>query len=305
MFLSFIKIELNKIMDSKIFKIKGMHCASCASIIEKTLKKIDGVNLVEVNSGTENMKISFDESKTNVQDLSGKIEPLGYFIVDSTASSKKDKLDELKVQKMKVISSIPLAVISLFVMAWDILMRFKLVMSLPFALDQFLHYLLPVMAVYMLFVVGKPYLSGVYRFLKYGKANMDTLIGIGTGVAFLYSFIVTLFTKSLGQYINTTNTYFDVVIIVITFISLGKYLETRSKLKTGDAIEKLLNLQAKTAFVFRDGVEKDTAESIKNIFLQRITGNNSTNSNSTNSTNENILLSRLPISSFSFFFSFF
>ena len=84
---------------------------------------------------------------------------------------------------------------------------------------------------------------------------MDTLIGIGTVAAFLYSFVVTAFEDSLRPFINVDATYYDVTIIVITFIALGKYLEARSKLKTGDAIEKLLNLQAKTALVVRNGQE--------------------------------------------------
>ena len=263
-------------MDSKIFKIKGMHCASCASIIEKTLKKVEGVNSIEVNPGTEKAKINFDSNLTSVDSLSKHIEPLGYSIINSDkeaeamgmtpeehaahtgiGQSKKEKLDEIKEQKTKVLSSIPLAIISLFIMTWDILAKLKIVFPMSTTTESFFHHLLPVMATYMLFVVGKPYLVGFYRFLRYGKANMDSLIGIGTTVAYVYSFIVIAFEESLKQYINTSNTYFDVAIIVITFIALGKYLEARSKLKTGDAIEKLLNLQAKTALVIRNGKEKE------------------------------------------------
>jgi Cu2+-exporting ATPase/Cu+-exporting ATPase len=86
---------------------------------------------------------------------------------------------------------------------------------------------------------------------------MDTLIGIGTSVAYIYSFIVSAFEGPLASYINIEHTYYDVTIVVIAFIALGKYLESRSKLKTGDAIEKLLNLQAKTALVVRDGKEQE------------------------------------------------
>ena len=84
---------------------------------------------------------------------------------------------------------------------------------------------------------------------------MDTLIGIGTVAAFLYSFAVSAFEDVLKTFINVEYQYYDVTIVVITFIALGKYLEARSKIKTGDAIEKLLNLQAKTALVVRDGKE--------------------------------------------------
>jgi Cu2+-exporting ATPase/Cu+-exporting ATPase len=126
---------------------------------------------------------------------------------------------------------------------------------MSYTFKEFFHHLLPIFATYILFVVGKPYLLGLYRFLRYGKANMDTLIGIGTVAAFLYSFAVSALEDVLRPFINVEYQYYDVTIVVITFIALGKYLEARSKIKTGDAIEKLLNLQAKTALVIRDGRE--------------------------------------------------
>ena len=251
-----------------------MHCASCAGIIEKTLKKTDGVISAEANYGTESVKVSFDHMKINPEALSKKIAPLGYSLILPTAEemgmspnehaahlglnqSKKEKLSELGEMKAKVVASIPLTIFSIFVMGWEILAQFGFITAVPYIWSEFFHHLLPIMATYMLFVVGKPYLLGFYRFLRHGAANMDTLIGIGTSVAFLYSFIVMAFEETLRPFINVDHTYYDVTIVVIAFITLGKYLEARSKLKTGDAIEKLLNLQAKTALVVRDGKEQE------------------------------------------------
>lgn len=256
----------------QIYRIKGMHCASCASIIEKTIKKVDGVESAEVSYGTEAVKLAFDPAQTNLPQISEKIEKFGYSLVIPSAQemnmsenehathlglnqSKVEKLAELKAQKNKVLSALPLAVLSLIFMTWDILAKFEMVPMMPEMLNKIFFFLLPMMAAYTLLVVGRPYLLGIYRFLRYGKANMDTLIGIGTSVAFVYSLAVVLFSEYLKNYINTKDVYFDVTIVVITFIALGKYLETRSKLKTGDAIEKLLGLQAKTALLFRDGQE--------------------------------------------------
>lgn len=264
----------------KIYKIKGMHCASCASIIERTVKKLDGVENIEVNPGTENAKITFDTSKTNPESFNKKLEPLGYTLVvpmerdmkNMSASSmgmsenehaehlglnqsKKEKLAEVAEMRSKVMSAIPLAIFSIFVMGWDILAQYNAVPQMSYIIKEFFHHLLPIFATYTLFVVGKSYLLGFYRFLRTGYANMDTLIGIGTSAAFLYSFVVTAFEETLRPFINVDHTYYDVTIVVITFIALGKYLESRSKIKTGDAIEKLLNLQAKTALVIRDGKE--------------------------------------------------
>jgi len=264
---------------TKTYKIKGMHCASCAGIIEKTFKKTDGVESVEVNYGTETAKVVFDSAKTSLHHLSEKIEKLGYSLVvpedismamdaskigmspDEHAAhlglsqSKKEKLAEVADMRSMVLSAIPLAIFSIFVMGWDILAQYNAVPEMSYTIKEFFHHLLPIFATYTLFVVGKPYLLGFYRFLRSGYANMDTLIGIGTSAAFLYSFIVTAFEESLRPFINVDHTYYDVTIVVITFIALGKYLEARSKIKTGDAIEKLLNLQAKTALVIRDGKE--------------------------------------------------
>ena len=257
---------------TKTYNVRGMHCASCAGIIEKTFKKTEGVQSAEVNPGTETVKVVFDEAKTNPQDLSQKIEKLGYSLIIPTAvemgmsadehaghlglnQSKKEKLAEVESMRSKVISIIPLAIFSVFVMSWDILGQYKVVPEMSHTLYEFFHHLLPIFATYALFVVGKPYLLGFYRFLRYGKANMDTLIGIGTSAAFLYSLTISSFEDALRPFINVDQTYYDVTIIVITFIALGKYLEARSKIKTGDAIEKLLNLQAKTALVIRDGKE--------------------------------------------------
>ncbi len=249
-------------MQIQTFKIKGMHCASCAGIIERTFKKVEGVSLAEVNYGTESAKISFNESKMNPEDLSKKIEPLGYSLLlpttnnkENTSGKKQEKLSEIKEMKSKLMSAIPLAVISVFIMGWDIFAQYHAIPEMSDIVKEFFHHLLPLMATYVLFTIGKPYLLGFYRFLRYGKANMDTLIGIGTSFAFLYSFIVTAFENSLRPFINVDATYYDVTIIVITFIALGKYLEAKSRLKTGDAIEKLLNLQAKTALVIREGKE--------------------------------------------------
>ena len=272
-------------MNTQIYHIKGMHCASCSSLIEKTLKKVEGVQKVEANFGTETAKISFDELKISPETLSKKIEPLGYsFIIPETSDhqnhvmpsakemgmsedehkahtgigqSKKEKLMEVADMRSKLFSVIPLAVFSIFLMTWDTLTQFNLVVMMPYIWKEFFHHLLPIFATYTLFVVGKPYLLGFWRFLRYGKANMDSLIGIGTSAAFLYSFVVTAFEEPLRPFLNVDHTYYDVTIVVITFITLGKYLEAQAKIKTGDAIEKLLNLQAKTAIIIKDGKEQE------------------------------------------------
>src|SRR3989344_1300740 len=271
-------------METKTYNIKGMHCASCAATIEKTLKKVVGVHDVQANFGTETAKVSFDASKTNLQELSKKIEPLGYSFVmpkhtnhvgqtsaqmgmseeDHAAhtglgQSKEQKLAEVADMKTKIIMVMPLAAFSIFLMGWDTLAVIGMAPKISEVLFEFFHLLLPIFATATFFIAGKPYLLGFYRFLRYGKANMDSLIGIGTSAAFLYSFVVTAFEGPLGPFLNVENVYYDVTIVVIAFITLGKYLEAKAKIKTGDAIAKLLNLQAKMALVLKDGKEQEVS----------------------------------------------
>src|SRR3989344_3380343 len=220
-------------MQTKTYRVKGMHCASCASIIERTVKKIDGVEEISVNNGTENAKISFDKNKTSPEDFNRKLEPLGYSLVVPQAhdmknlpaqagmsaedmgmsesehaehlglnQSKKEKLAEIADMRTKVISAIPLSIISAVILGWEVLIKYEITPEMNPALMEFFHHILPLMATYVLFVVGKPYLLGFYRFLRYGKANMDTLIGIGTLTAYVYSFAVTAFEETLRPFIN-------------------------------------------------------------------------------------------------------
>ncbi len=248
--------------------INGMHCASCAAIIEKTLKKQDGVASCQVNYGTEKAQIEYDSTKTTLNELSKKVEPFGYTLaIPEDASMQgmdhsahlgtnqpvEDKLKELRGLRTKVLISMPLIVFSLVFMAWDMLGMYMIIPEMSSVTMDFFHHILPLLATYTLFVTGTPYLAGIGRFIKYRVANMDTLVGIGTATAYLYSVFVSAFEEPLKNILDTKATYYDVTIIVIGFITLGKYLEAKSKLKTGQAIEKLINLQAKTALVERNG----------------------------------------------------
>ncbi len=268
---------------NKTFPVKGMHCASCASVIKRKLEKLDGVESCTVNYGTEKAKVSFDPQKITVSQMNQEIDKLGYSLMEtemdmsmpmagmdhsmhaghdmmtpisSDKAVKERKLAELAKLKRHVQIVLPMVAVSILVMAWEIgADPLHLWPKMPEMFMEFFHHLLPIFATYALFVIGVPYLQGMVRFFKYRVANMDTLVGIGTSVAFLYSFIVTAFEGPLSTFVNTKQNYYDVTIVVIGFITLGKFLEARSKLKTGEAIEKLLGLQAKNAVVMRDGKE--------------------------------------------------
>jgi Cu+-exporting ATPase len=246
--------------------VSGMHCASCVARIEKTIGKQRGVQAVSVNFATEEARITLDASQTDVGTLSKAIEPMGYQLHakehvvaeahgeghDHASASEAD----VSALKKKIFISMPLVVFAAVVMGWDILAKYGIVPEMSETLYEFFHHLLPIFATYMLFAVGTPYLRGLWMFFRRGVADMDTLVGLGTMTAFLYSFTLAAFEVPLAPYLDVSATYYDVTIVVIGLITLGKYFEARAKQKTGSAIKKLMGLQVKTAVVLRNGKEE-------------------------------------------------
>ncbi|MEP7103283.1 MAG: heavy metal translocating P-type ATPase [Candidatus Dojkabacteria bacterium] len=283
-------------MEKVTLPVKGMDCASCSITIEKTLKKIDGVINCEVNYGNEKAKIEFDSTKTSIEQMSKKIEPLGYSLIKNTSQdhskhamhkmsdgammmdhemkgsdedmsgmdhsehlglnqSKEDKLKELAQQKNKVTFIMPITIVVFLFMIWQILSQ--AISDLPkfFIADEIYNPILLIISTITLFWIGYPFLKEILIFIKYRVSTMYTLVGIGTLTAYVYSTFVVLLPKLVENLGLPMHTYFDVTIVVVGFVYYGKYLETKSKLQTGEAIEKLLNLQAKTAVIERDGKE--------------------------------------------------
>lgn len=243
-----------------IYPVTGMHCASCASIITKKVSKVQGVTHARANYASESIEIEAEASVTG-EALNRDLLALGYEIQipsdpppphsshhPQSPSHPQSHSDHTHLSRELKIS-LPLVTLSVLMMFWEMFLPY------PAAAKELFHHLLPLFATYMLFVVGLPYVRAVFSFAKTRVANMDTLIGLGTGTAYLYSFVVSAFETTLSPYLAVDHLYYDVTIVVIGFITLGKYLEARSKHKTGEAIERLLTLQAKTATVLRDGHE--------------------------------------------------
>jgi len=178
--------------------------------------------------------------------------------VNKADKIKAEKTDELRKHRQKVEFVLPIAIIVFAFMMWEIAAANFDIAAFFIPHRLYSVFLLAISSVVM-FWIGQPFLRGIANFIRYRAANMDTLVGIGTLSAYIYSAIIVLFPE-VRSILNLPDVnYFDVVIVVIGFIYLGKYLEARSKYRTGEAIEKLINLQAKTAIVIRDGQETEVA----------------------------------------------
>jgi Cu2+-exporting ATPase/Cu+-exporting ATPase len=266
-------------MMKKHVGVKGMHCASCASIITKKIGKLEGVKSVEVNVATEKAKLEFDAEKISVAGMNEEMEKLGYRFEEDAEmpdgmdgmsasehaahlglkQSKADKTKEIERIESETQFVLPVALMIFILMMWEITAKsFAFIPNLPIPMALF-NIIGMVLASIVLFWIGRPFLKAVARFAEFRVANMDTLIGIGTLTAYGYSVIITLLPQIRTALRLPEFTYFDVTIVVIGFVVFGKYLEARSKLQTGAAIEKLLGLQVKTALVWRDGTEVEVA----------------------------------------------
>jgi Cu+-exporting ATPase len=168
---------------NKNLKIEGMHCASCSNIIENKLGKLDGVEKLSINFATEKALIKFDSEKTSIEKMNQEIGKLGY----SLSEKISDENLEFKKLESKVKFGFPLAIIVFLTMMENIVFN-----NIPM---EKLSVVLMFLATIVLFWMGKPFLKGVTNFVRYGVANMDTLIGIGTGTAYFYSLFVMLFPR--------------------------------------------------------------------------------------------------------------
>ncbi len=244
-----------------IFPVIGMHCASCAAVITRTLKTTDGISDVFVNYATEQARISYSPDKISIDVINKKLAPLGYAIdgiindpllhIPSAPHIHNAHTDD------GALFAFPIAVFVFLVMLWDIastLWNWVPLVPLPMRMQNTIFF---VLSSVILFGFGRQFQAALVRFFRYRTANMDTLVGLGTVSAYLYSSVLFFFPGTMEILGFPPTTYFDVTIVVIGFVLFGKNLENSSKRKTGEALRTLLNLQAKTATVRRSGEEVD------------------------------------------------
>ena len=241
-----------------------MTCSACSAHVEKSVKKLDGVKSVNVNLLQNNMHVDFDETAVSVDDIINAVVSGGYGA--SVAGKKQEKTDnkidnEISNMKFRLIVSlvclVPLMYISMGHMwGWPFLSVFHGAENgITFALTQML-LTLPIM-----YVNRKYYITG-FKTLFHGAPNMDSLIAIGSGAAFVYG-IIAIYCIGYGlghgdrefAHSYMMNLYFESAAMILALITLGKFLESRAKGKTSQAIEKLIDLSPKTAVVIRDGKE--------------------------------------------------
>lgn len=249
-------VALEQATHKATIKIGGMSCAACANKIEKKLNSLEGVAKASVNFAVEKAVIEYNGSAIRVSDIKRAIEELGYKAHDVSEASavEEEKIQrerEIRRQKILFIFSALLSIPLVASMFGELFSGLKVI--LPAIV--FNHWFQFVLATPVQFIAGWQFYVDSYHTLKARSANMSVLIAMGTTAAYVYSVAVLLW----GEYLNQQAVYFETGAVIITLIILGKLLEAIAKGRTSEAIRKLMDLQAKTARVIRDGQEVDIA----------------------------------------------
>ena len=229
-------------MENTTYKINGMSCAACAASSQKVLSRMKGVEEVNVNYANKSCQIVFDAETVTFDMMKAKLSRLGYALLEDsektrleTEAKNKQRFKDLKLKLIVGASlSLPLLIFGMFLMHY------------PYA-----NYIMLALTIPIIFWIGQEFYINAWKQLKVGQANMDTLVAMGTGTAFIFSLVNTFFPQILLNQGVTPHVYYETAGILITLILLGRFLEERAKAQTSEAIKKLLNLQVKTANVIQ------------------------------------------------------
>ncbi|HFI0594503.1 TPA: heavy metal translocating P-type ATPase [Streptococcus suis] len=252
--------ELENPYQGQTLAIEGMTCATCALTVEKALNKLDGIQNASVNLATEKATIQYDPAHLSLSDIETAVEKAGYKAIlpqPTSTEAKRDGKEEHKKDLWKrfiwsSIFTLPLLYIAMgpMVPGGGLPLPASLHQPLVFALVQLL-LVLPVL------YVGRAFYQKGFRTLLAGHPNMDSLIAVGTSAALVQGIIMTMMiaTNQVATQHGHPELYFESAAVILTLITLGKYMEALSKGRTSEAISKLMNLAPKTAHVLRSGQE--------------------------------------------------
>lgn len=250
-------------MKQECYDITGMTCASCSAAVERVTRKMDGVEESNVNLATNKMTITYDEEKVSPDDIIQRVEKAGFGAqleqIKEKEQEKEEKLEQEEAEhkiRRRVIGSILFAVPLLYI-SMGYMLPFKL--PLPDILSMETHPLNYALAQLLLTVIvlifGRKFYIVGFKTLFHGHPNMDSLVAIGTGSAFLYSLVMTVRIPSDAHAVHSL--YYESAAVVVTLVMLGKYFESKSKGKTSEAIRKLMELAPDTAVRLREGKEEE------------------------------------------------
>jgi Cu+-exporting ATPase len=237
--------------------IENLRCASCVKFIEDELKSTDGVLSATVNIATQEASVDYLPQKTTLAQLNAAIEAWGYKPRQAISDAPVDKQEEAHAREYRRLMRMFWfsAIVSVPVLLFAYPQYVPLIRDLSMETIRWAWILSAIATLPVLFYSGYDFFTGAWAAFKHRSANMNTLIALGTGAAWLYSTFAIALPTVFPE--GTSEPFYDVVAVVIALVVLGQALELRAKGQSSAAIKKLLGLQAKTARVIRDGNEMD------------------------------------------------
>lgn len=253
-------------MKEEIYIISGMSCAACSSAVERVTRKIDGVERSDVNLTTGKMTIVYDETKVKPKLIKEKVKKAGFGIrADNDDQRTTDGNDGEKnnSQRNELICAVIITLLLLYVSMGQM---FKYKLPVPEIIDMNRmpenYALTQILLTIPILYFGRRFFINGFKALFHRNPNMDSLVAIGSGSSFLYSLYLTYLIPYEPHHVH--HLYYESAAVVITFIMLGKFLESRNKEKTKGAIKKLMELAPDTALLVKDDMVTEVAsESLK------------------------------------------
>jgi Cu2+-exporting ATPase len=242
----------------QIFPVLEMSCAACAVSVESMLKTVPGVKDAAVNFANQSASVEYDQALADPLALQSAVRSVGYdLVVNSNAEESQSIQEEAQYKHYQQIKN---RTIGASVLAIPVVIIGMFFMNLPYG-----NYISLVLTAPVVFYFGRSFFVNAWKQARHGKANMDTLVALSTGIAFLFSTFNTFYPEYWHARGLHAHVYFEAAAVVIAFISLGKLLEERAKSNTSFAIKKLMGLQPKTVRLLRDdGIESEvTIASVK------------------------------------------
>ena len=230
-------------------KVSGMTCASCAVSLESYLKPVEGVIQVSVNYPNQSVALEYDSETVSIEKLRQKAEEIGYTILTGEVKETQKSFEEIEEKRLKnlksklifsAVFSIPVFIMAMFFMG-----------RIPYE-----NWIMMLLSVPVLFWSGSEFFVLAWNKLKHFSTNMNTLVALSTGTAFIFSVFNTVYPQYFLRRGVIPHVYYESAVIIITLILLGRYLEEKAKSKTSSAIKKLMGLKPKEVTVIRNGEEQ-------------------------------------------------
>ncbi len=242
------EVDEDVITIKKTFPVTGMSCASCAASVETTLKDEPGVINAAVNYANSSASVEYAPNIADIQHFKKAVQSSGY---DLIIENNETVTDELEKQKQSHYQQLRKRTILSIIFSVPIVLIGMVFMNVPYA-----NFIMWALATPVVFIFGKQFFINAFKQAKHRSVNMDTLVALSTGIAYLFSVFNTLYPKFWTSRGLEAHVYFETAAVIISFILLGKMMEEKAKSNTSSAIKKLIGLQPKTVVkINKDGSE--------------------------------------------------